>query len=157
MIQPFVGMTNSKAYHLLKYYEKMRILKNVYEQLLAHSHKGSPMEACGYLASYDGVIVEAYPLTNIDSSREHFSFEPKEQFAAVRQARGKGQRVCAVYHSHPASPARPSEEDIRLAFDPAMLYVIVSLAGGIEEIRAFWIKEQKVEFENLEVINEDQV
>ncbi len=135
----------------------MKILKKVYEQLLAHSRKDAPMEACGYLASCNGVIVEAYPLNNLDHSPEHFSFDPGEQFAAVRQARAKGFRVCAAYHSHPASPARPSEEDIRLAFDSAMLYVIVSLNAGIEEIRGFWIKQQKVESENLEVVNEAQV
>ncbi len=135
----------------------MKILKRVYEQLLAHSRKDAPVEACGYLASYDGVIVEAYPLTNIDHSHEHFSFDAGEQFRAVRQARSRGFAVCAVYHSHPSSPARPSSEDIRLAFDPAMLYVIVSLAAGNEEIRAFWIKQQKVKPENLEVIDENKV
>lgn len=135
----------------------MKILKKVYGQLLARSRKDAPLEACGYLASYDGVIGEAYPLNNLDYSPEHFSLGPGEQFAAVRQARAKEFRVCAAYHSHPASPARPSKEDIGLAFGPAMLYVIVSLNAEIEEIRAFWIKQQKVEFENLEVVNEAKV
>ena len=35
--------------------------------------------------------------------------------------------MSAIYHSHPASSARPSAEDIRLAFTPDVIYVIVSL------------------------------
>jgi len=45
----------------------------------------------------------------------------------------------AVYHSHPATPARPSLEDLRLAHDPKMVYVIVSLMAGVAPVRAFKI------------------
>lgn len=131
----------------------MRIRKRIVEQLMSHAKKEAPLEACGYLAAKDGIITALYELTNIDKSGEHFSFDPKEQFVAVRDARTKGLEICAVYHSHPASPARPSEEDIRLANDPHILYVIVSLAQAKEDIKAFRILNESVEPIVLEVID----
>lgn len=135
----------------------MKIIKRIVEQLTNHAKKEVPLEACGYLAAKGGIITAMYALTNVDKSGEHFSFDPKEQFAAARDARTKGLEICAVYHSHPASPARPSEEDIKLAHDPRMLYVIVSLAQVREDIRVFRIKNKSVESEVLEVIDNEGV
>ncbi len=135
----------------------MKIKKKIIERIISHARQESPIEACGYLAASGGIITHSYPLTNVDKAQEHFSFLPKEQFATMRDAREKGLEICAVYHSHPVSPARPSAEDIKLANDPALLYVIVSLAGKIEDIQAFSIKNQRSELVNLEVINDDRV
>lgn len=135
----------------------MKILKKVIKEMGEHAKKEAPLEACGYLASKDGIIMASYALANIDKSNEHFSFDPKEQFAAVKDARAKGWEICVVYHSHPASPARPSQEDIKLAYDPNMSYFIVSLAGGNQEARAFSIKGGVVAKINLEVIDDKGV
>ena len=133
---------------------EMKILKKVIQQMACHARQEAPLEACGYLASKDALILAAYPLANIDKSNEHFSFDPKEQFAAVKDARAKGWEICAVYHSHPASPARPSQEDIKLAYDPDISYFIVSLTGGKEEVRAFLIKNSVVTPIELEVVED---
>jgi [CysO sulfur-carrier protein]-S-L-cysteine hydrolase len=117
----------------------VRVSRSVIEEIVQHSREQSPLEACGYLAERDGVLVEAFRLTNVDASPEHFSFAPAEQFAAMRQMRSRGLRMKAVYHSHPTTPARPSAEDIRLANDPALLYVIASLAQDEPEVKAFAI------------------
>jgi len=135
----------------------MKIRAGVIQQLIAHAQKEVPFEACGYLAARNSIITQVYPLSNIDKSSEHFSFDPREQFAAVKDARAKGLEVCAVYHSHPASPARPSAEDIKLALDPDKFYFIVSLAADKQDIKAFKIKAQKVEPINLEVISNEGV
>jgi len=130
----------------------MKIRKEVISQLIDHAKKEAPVEACGYLGAKAGVITTLYALTNIDKSKEHFSFDPKEQFATARAARDNGFVISAVYHSHPNSPARPSEEDIKLAYDPAIIYVIVSLAKEKEEIRAFNIKDNKVDEIRMEIV-----
>ncbi len=131
----------------------MKITKNIIIQLVNHAKKEAPIEACGYLGVKDGVITARYALTNVDKSSEHFSFDPKEQFAALRDARNKGLKICAAYHSHPASPARPSEEDIAKAYDPEILYVIVSLAQERESIKAFRIKNKTALPVDLEIID----
>lgn len=130
----------------------MRIKKEIYNSIIAHARKLAPIEACGYLAGQNGTITKHYELTNIDQSEEHFSFDPAEQFVTVKDARANGLEVCAVYHSHPVTPARPSQEDIRLAFDPEISYVIVSLADGSEDVRSFKIRGAQVTPENIEIV-----
>ena len=63
--------------------------------------------------------------------RGTFSFAPKDQFAALKYARQNGLKILANWHSHPASPSRPSQEDLRLANDPTIRYAILSLHEGV--------------------------
>ena len=119
----------------------MKIAQNVIEELIAQAQKDAPNETCGYLlgtiTSTDGegqeeaLVTENYWMENIDHSPEHFSFAPRDQFAALRYAREHGLKILANWHSHPASPSRPSQEDIRLANDPSIRYAILSLHDGI--------------------------
>jgi proteasome lid subunit RPN8/RPN11 len=127
----------------------MKIKVNVIRMIIDHAIQDSPVEACGYLAGNGAVITDAVPLRNVDSSTEHYSLDPQEQFTAVRNLRKKNLRVMAVYHSHPDSPARMSEEDIRLAFDPDISYVIVSLDGNTC-VKSFRVKNAIVTEETLD-------
>ncbi len=135
----------------------MKIKKHILDTIIAHAKKEAPLECCGYLAGSSGIITQVYALANVDKSNEHFSFDTKEQFAAMRDARAKGLEICSVYHSHPASPARPSQEDIKLAYDPDILYTIVSLAGEKEEVKVFRIKSRKAEPVDLEVVDNESI
>jgi [CysO sulfur-carrier protein]-S-L-cysteine hydrolase len=115
------------------------IQENIAKQIIAHAQRDLPNEACGYLAGKTGIIDRAFHLINIDHSPEHFSFDPAEQFQTVKQARNEGLEIIANYHSHPETPARPSIEDIRLAYDPNIFYIIISLAGPSPVIKGFKI------------------
>ncbi|MDF1615320.1 M67 family metallopeptidase [Desulfurivibrio dismutans] len=119
----------------------LQIEERIVNALLAHGRREEPNEACGYLAARDGVICRHFELTNIDAAPDHYSMDPAEQFAAIKQMREDGLQLVAAYHSHPETPARPSLEDIRLANDPDMIYVIVSLMAGVEPIKAFKIED----------------
>lgn len=121
----------------------IQIKQKVIQKIEAHAIRDLPDEACGYLAGKDGIITEVYEMTNIDHSPEHFSFDPKEQFETLKNARSKGLQILANYHSHPQTPARPSTEDIRLAYDPDIYYMIISLVNNID-IKIFEIKNSIV-------------
>lgn len=108
----------------------MHINDDVIKSIIAQAQAEAPEESCGYLLGRDGVVTENYAMENIDHSDEHFSFAPKDQFAALRYARAHALRILANWHSHPASPSRPSQEDIRLAHDPTIRYAILSLHEG---------------------------
>lgn len=119
--------------------------EKAYQALLTQALQDAPIESCGYLLGPDGnTVTEHYPMTNTDHSEEHFSFDPKEQFAAIRYARSKGLKVVGNWHSHPASPSRPSEEDLRLALDPNILYFILSLQEENPVFNAFRITDGKI-------------
>jgi proteasome lid subunit RPN8/RPN11 len=120
----------------------MIIPQNIIDELISQARQDAPNETCGYLlgtSSEDGdIVTENYEMENIDHSPEHFSFNPKDQFAALKYARSKGLKILANWHSHPASPSRPSQEDIRLANDPTIRYAILSLHEGVH-LNAFRI------------------
>ena len=119
----------------------IEIARAILEEIDAQARAEAPNEACGYLAGSSGAARLAIRLTNVDASPEHYSMSPKEQFAALKRAREEGLELLAVYHSHPATPARMSAEDIRLANDPRMTYLIYSLVEL--RIKAFVVDQDK--------------
>ena len=115
---------------------------------MAHCKEGLPNEACGLIGgTIEGdkrSIQKVYLLTNIDQSNEHFSMDPKEQLAAVKDMRANGLKLLGNFHSHPESPSRPSEEDKRLAYDSKVNYLILSLMDLENPVfNAFRIDEEK--------------
>ena len=109
--------------------------KDDYKKMLEHARELAPEEACGLIAGTEAreesgivrTVHKVYFLTNTDHSEEHFSLDPKEQLAAVKDMRESGWKPLGNWHSHPASPSRSTEEDIRLAFDKNASYLILSL------------------------------
>jgi proteasome lid subunit RPN8/RPN11 len=134
---------------------KIRIKQADYNAIVAHAKAGLPNEACGLIAgTADGEekrIEKVYLLTNTDQSPEHFTISPKEQLGAIKDMRALGLSPLGNFHSHPATPARPSQEDIRLAYDPAASYLILSLAGEEPVLKAFEIANGTVALQTLEI------
>ncbi len=131
----------------------LKIEQKILTAMQAHGRREEPNEACGYLAAKDGVVSRHFELTNIDAAPDHYTMDPAEQFAAIRQIRGaENMEVAGVYHTHPDTPARPSMEDIRLAYDPDLVYVIVSLMAGVEPVLAYKMNEGEVVQVDLQVI-----
>lgn len=126
----------------------IHLKKQDYEAMLKHCRAGLPNEACGLLGGIvDGevkTVTKVYLLTNVDASNEHFSMDPKEQLAALKDARADGVSIIGNFHSHPESPSRPSEEDKRLAYDSSIEYLILSLQQPDNPVlRAFGIDGNK--------------
>ena len=106
---------------------QLEIPAGIFEQMVAQVKTRVPVEACGILAGRDNKVEKLYEMTNKDNSSEHFMMEPKEQFAVVKDIRSAGLKMLAIYHSHPTTLARPSQEDIRLSLTQDVTYIIVSL------------------------------
>ncbi len=133
----------------------LELPQNIYERMITQARDGFPLEVCGILGGKGDVVSAIYPMTNTDASGDHFMMEPREQFSVVKELRFRELEMLAVYHSHPATPARPSDEDIRLALTPDISYVIVSLAdASTPEVRSFKIAERKVGSEELRIIHD---
>lgn len=129
------------------------ITRQAYESLLQQARQEAPIEACGYLLGTDSTsATENYAMTNIDHAAEHFSLDPREQFAAIKYARKNGLKVVGNWHSHPASPSRPSQEDIRLAYDPSILYFILSLEAEEPVLNAFSIQQGEAEKHEVSIV-----
>ena len=135
----------------------IKLKKADFEQIVAHAKSELPNEACGLIAGrVDGevkVVEKVYFLTNVDRSNEHFSLDPKEQLAAVKDMRANGFAPLGNWHSHPESPSRPSDEDKRLAYDSKASYMILSLMDKNEPVlNSFKIEGESAEKEDLQII-----
>jgi proteasome lid subunit RPN8/RPN11 len=135
---------------------KIKLRATDFDRIARQARESLPNECCGLLAGHaEGelkVIEKIYLLTNVDESNEHFSMDPKEQLEAVLSMRALGLKPLGNYHSHPETPARPSEEDIRLARDPKASYLIMSLASGEPCLKAFHIEKGQASLEEIEVV-----
>lgn len=139
---------------------RIRLKKEDYETIVTHAKAGLPNEACGLIGGrIEGetkIVEKVYLLTNVDGSREHFTIDPKEQLAAIKDMRTLDIVLLGNFHSHPETPSRPSEEDIRLAYDSHASYLILSLADKEPVLKAFHIENGSVEVENLEIWNKNR-
>lgn len=128
------------------------IPEHIYDDLIQHAKEGFPLEVCGILGGNDDTVSATYRMTNTDASNEHFMMDPKEQFSVVKDLRAKGLAMLAIYHSHPETPARPSEEDIKLALTPDVSYIIISLADSDKaDMKSFKINNGNVLAEEIVV------
>jgi [CysO sulfur-carrier protein]-S-L-cysteine hydrolase len=129
----------------------VRIPRAIYEELLEHAREDAPNECCGLIGGEDGAAKTVYRARNAEASPLRYNLDPQDQFRIMSEMDERGQELAAIYHSHTASPAYPSQTDINLAAYPDALYLIVSLAEGEKELRAFRIVDGEVSEVDLEV------
>ena len=127
----------------------MQLTKAQWDDLVSHAQADAPNECCGYMKLEDGAVAEIFRSQNPRNSPYGYELDPKSLLAA-NELDDDGFGV-AIYHSHPRSPAEPSQTDINLAHYPHWIYVIVSLAGE-PDMRAWRIADGRVEEEPVDVV-----
>ena len=123
------------------------------DQIVAQARDEAPNECCGMIGGRDGEATSLYPARNADASPLRYTVDPHDQFRIMEQIDERDEELAAIYHSHTASPAEPSQTDINLARGwPDPLYVIVSVADpDSPQLRAFRITEGAVEEADIDV------
>ena len=138
----------------------IRLDYRLYDDIVKYAKEHLPEEACGLIAGTedeDGnrVIEKVDYLENIDHANDHFTLAPKDQMAAIKDMRSLGLKQLGNWHSHPESPSRPSEEDIRLSFDSKASYMILSLMAENPVLNSYHVENEKYTKEDLRIISED--
>jgi [CysO sulfur-carrier protein]-S-L-cysteine hydrolase len=118
-----------------------------WEALVEHAREEAPNECCGYVRASDGVVEDVVRAENSRRSPYGFALDSKSLFA-TNELDDEGYEV-GIYHSHPKSPAEPSQTDINLAHYPHWTYLIVSLADEQPSVRAWRIAEGQVSEEEV--------
>ena len=126
----------------------MRMTREDWDAMIDHARLEAPNECCGYLRARDGVVDQVVRAESLRKSRYAYELDPKSLLRA-NQLDDEEWEV-GIYHSHPRSPAEPSQTDINLAHYPHWTYVIVSLAGE-PVVRAWRIRDAQVEEEPVDV------
>jgi len=132
---------------------KLTLAESVRAGLLAHARDGGAdtdesTEVCGILA---GPSVPAdsplqvtayYPISNIAATpRVAYELDPAETLGTIDALEAANTELVGFYHSHPDSPARPSDTDRAQAHWPGYVYLIISVQSA--EIGAWrWTGEQ---------------
>ena len=133
----------------------MEITQDQIDEMISHAREVTPNECCGMVAGCDGVVTRVIRVANAEESPYRYSLSPDDQFRVLKDIEQRGEELTAIYHSHTASAASPSQTDINLAFYPDSLYLIVSLEDESNpDVRAFRIREGKVKEEMFSVSQE---
>ena len=131
----------------------IQLTKNQFDEIIAHAREAAPQECCGLIGgANDGAARSIYRTRNI-AGDPLVSYEaaPEDLFSAQRAMRDRGEQLLAIYHSHPRAPEPlPSATDVRLAYYPAAVYLIVGLADRQPCMRAFRIRENESQWEAVE-------
>ncbi len=135
---------------------KVLLKKADYDKMVAHAKANLPEEACGLIAGHDEdsvrVIEKVYLIENVDHTNEHFTITPKAQLEAIKNMRQNGLKPLGNWHSHPESPSRSSQEDIRLAYDSSASYLILSLMNEEPVLHSFHVENGQSTKEDLNII-----
>jgi proteasome lid subunit RPN8/RPN11 len=123
------------------------------DQIIRHARECAPHECCGLIGGMtDGRAQTVYPTRNAAADPLiTYEASPEDLFAAQRSMRERGEQLLAIYHSHPRSAdPEPSATDVRLAYYPSAVYLIVGLGGEQPNLGAFHISESEGSWEPVE-------
>ena len=116
-------------------------------EIREHGVRDYPYECCGLLLGryepHRKVVTETYPISNAreeSAKRNRFLIAPEELMKGERYAREHDLEVVGFYHSHPDSPAVPSQYDLEHAW-PTYSYIIVSTSADRANDLFSWEQE----------------
>lgn len=126
------------------------------ETIVSHARAAIPNEACGLIvgdrpAAEGGRALRWLSTRNRAASPYLYEIDSEDLLRATIDTDDADEVFWAIVHSHVASPARPSPTDIRQAFYPDALYMLVTLhpdqadpVTGAAGIRAWRILDGQV-------------
>ena len=139
----------------------LRLSPDCENEIRDHGVRDFPNECCGLLIGrfeLDGQkrVLETYPISNSreeEAKRNRFLIRPEELLRGERYAREKKLEVVGFYHSHPDSPAVPSQYDLEHAW-PTYSYIIVSVSKEESgDFRSWEQRPDRSSFDEEEIIN----
>jgi len=131
----------------------VNLLKTQIDQIISHARAEAPRECCGLVGgTSSGRAQNIYRMRNAAADPlVTYEGAPDDLFAAQRSMRERGEQLLAIYHSHPRSAdPKPSDTDVRLAYYPSAVYLIVGLGGERPSLGAFRISESEGRWEPVE-------
>ena len=122
-----------------------------------------PAECCGLLAGRDSdggdvVVTRVTPSRNLSKTNvcDSFEVDPGIRFALMRELGSFGsqtaERIVGHYHSPPDHPAKPSERDIAMAYEPDLVWLITTVgAGRATATAAYLIARESGRFQQIKL------
>jgi proteasome lid subunit RPN8/RPN11 len=102
-----------------------------------------PRECCGLLVGRDDgagalIVTRMIESPNLapEGRKDRFEVDPQIRFDVMRELDAYARqgyakhRIIGHYHSHPDHPAQPSATDLSMAFEPDLVWLIISVVDG---------------------------
>lgn len=140
----------------------IEVNQTIIDAITAHAERDYPHECGGMLigtfSEGKKTVTEAFPLENAreeEARHNRVLILPKDVLRAERYAREKKLDVVGYYHSHPDSPAVPSQYDLDHAL-PVWSYIIASVIDGkIADVRSWEMENDRGKFNEEEFIRRE--
>lgn len=136
----------------------LEIIPEVINEMKKDAIHTYPDECCGFIfGNEDQSIRKITSILVVNNSkhgdkRRRFEIAPRDYLNAESYADEKNLILLGVYHSHPESPALPSETD-RQAAQPYFSYIILSVLNReVDDIRS-WRLNNEFQFEEEKINN----
>lgn len=138
----------------------MIFLDAVIHKRLISIAEASEEECCGFIFGHDkGDARHVVAIIHVENNsrfdkRGHFEISPKDYIRAERFAEFYKMDLLGIFHSHPSSPAIPSQTDLKSA-QPYFSYFILSLKENKYKTLRSWILNENNQFveESLSIIH----
>ncbi|MFE9254790.1 Mov34/MPN/PAD-1 family protein [Streptomyces sp. NPDC006879] len=136
----------------------LTLTQELYDQIVEHSRKDHPDEACGVVAgpAGSGRPERFIPMLNAARSPTFYEFDSADLLRLYREMDDRDEEPVIIYHSHTATEAYPSRTDITYANEPDAHYVLVSTAdsegAGEFQFRSYRIVDGVVTEEEVQVV-----
>jgi [CysO sulfur-carrier protein]-S-L-cysteine hydrolase len=129
------------------------IPRSIYEGVVRHAKKEFPAECCGILGGRNGSVQKAFEVKNGEGSSTRYSISAQEQMRVFEEMDQESMEMIATYHSHPLTPAFPSQTDVELAPYPEVTVVIISLKEVSNPVvNAFRIHQQGIDPKEIKIM-----
>jgi proteasome lid subunit RPN8/RPN11 len=128
---------------------RLRLPRNLREQIHAEARAALPRECCGLIEGVrhgESIVATViHPTRNISDETDRFEIDPAEQFAILRSARANGTEIVGCYHSHPNGQTTPSACDFINVGEDGFVWLILALSERAHvELGAFIVSTGKL-------------
>jgi proteasome lid subunit RPN8/RPN11 len=141
----------------------LQLKTNHIEIIKNHAQKTYPDECCGLILGYKNseykIVVEIIPTENVwntekgnftedqkHSTSRRYAISPQVMLHTQKAARNRNLNIIGIYHSHPDSPAIPSEWD-RIYAWTEYSYVILSVQNTQASELQSWTLDDNHQFQ----------
>jgi len=125
--------------------EPLLIPADIVQAMVAHCQREAPLEACGLLGGVAPRVASIFSLRNASASPVRYDADPQELIRAVQALRAADAEIVAIYHSHPAHAAIPSQTDLRENHYGDVPRIIVSLCAAEPVVRIWRLEADRYE------------
>ena len=112
------------------------IARTLLKDIVIAAQSAYPNECCGLVVGRvrsNGEVVVSRVCDSPNLSHDpamRFEIDAQLRFDLMRELEGGPERILGHYHSHPDRPAQPSQRDLDQAWEPDMIWLIVSVEAG---------------------------